>query len=178
MAYRIHLRSRLEKALPEIIKNISAVLMRPERAASAAGVPPRTFMRYLSRGKEVYAARMDWEEARDNAEAKGDKPPAKPEENVDEQLLGDLGRAVEEARDKGLAGRLARIAQGKAGWQGSGWLVERSVFREEYAPPNRLEVTGKDGGPVLAIQVRVENANDGRKVLGMPPLEVVEKPGK
>lgn len=48
-------------------------------------------------------------------------------------------------------------------------------FPEHYGK-SRLELTGANGGPVQTIQVRVDNANEGRAAMGLPPLEVVDKP--
>ena len=157
---------RIRSCLPAICKDISVACMPVHLAAQANGIPARSFERYWAKGQEVLDAREDPEVPLES-------------ETENQRLYADLAEQVRTAQARKVRARLSRIAQGLPGWQGSGWILERSPdTREMFSPPTRVELTGANGGPLQAIQVRVDNANEGREVLGLPPLEVVSKPAE
>jgi len=45
---------------------------------------------------------------------------------------------------------LARIETGKTGWQGAAWKLERK-WPENYAAPQRIQITGKGEGPLQVV---------------------------
>lgn len=184
---------RIRRALPGMVQDIKTVLLSIERAAVANGLPKRSAMRYKARGEAVLAAREDWEEAceallsewREAAHASVDagdalppEPvyPSPPTETEDEQLLADYALQINAAMQAGVKARLARIAQGQHGWQGSAWIMERCFgTREEYSPPMRVEHSGRDGNPFEVVVSQTDDRNKGRKKAGLPPLEVRKK---
>lgn len=136
---------RIARSLPAICQDIRVACLPVHLAAAANGIPSRTFERYWARGKEVLDQREDEETPR-------------PEETDDERVLARLALAVREAQATKVRARLARIAQGDAGWQGSAWILERSPdTRAMFSPPKRLELSGPGGGPV-EVQVTAEQA--------------------
>ena len=67
-------------------------------------------------------------------------------------------------------------------WQSAAWLLERR-FRDEYAPPARYEITGRDGQP-LTLNVISTFMYDGKlntsKLRGdvFPPDRSIEGPAQ
>jgi len=49
---------------------------------------------------------------------------------------------------------LAYIQSGFKNWQSKAWFLERR-FRDRWSAPSRVEVAGKDGGPILIKEVEV-----------------------
>lgn len=132
--------ARIKNLTPLICADISATLLPGKRAAWAHGLPGSTFEWYMGRGRKVH-------ERRQAAIIAGEDLP---EETPDEAVLCWFWEQVTEARSIGARARLARIAQGKAGWQGSAWILERCL-RDEFAPPTRHEISGPDGGPIQTV---------------------------
>lgn len=131
---------RICKLTPLICGDIAATLLPGKRAAWCHGLPGSTFEWYMGRGRKAYEARRE-------ALLAGREPP---DETPDEAILCWFWEQVTEARSLGARARLARIAQGKHGWQGSAWILERCL-RDEFAPPVRHEVSGPGGGPIQSV---------------------------
>jgi len=68
-------------------------------------------------------------------------------ENSTSGIYHDFWMDVMEADAMAEVSDLERIRAGEEGWQGSAWIRERRS-RERWGRP-QLEVTGKDGGPIV-----------------------------
>jgi len=156
-------RKRLLAAMPEILLAMSIPVGR-ETAAQAAGIPPRSFERYMARGR---AARATLEDAIDA----GQEPPTL---SSDDAFLLGIYEQVEAKRSKAIIANALEIRQGAPNWQARAWTLER-ISREQYAPPVRHELSGPGGGPLETLQVVVSARNECRTELGLPPLEIVQR---
>lgn len=62
----------------------------------------------------------------------------------------EFSEAVKKAEAERKAGLIIKIRKDSS-WQSAAWMLER-LYREDFAPPVRHEITGKDGEP-FTIQV-------------------------
>jgi hypothetical protein len=90
-----------------------------ETAAAHAGIGASTFYDWIKRGRD------------------GDQHYAEFVDQLDQAV------ATSEVRDLAIIARAA-----EEHWQAAAWRLERR-FPERYARNRRVEMTGKDGGPVL-----------------------------
>ncbi len=71
---------------------------------------------------------------------------------IDPELKVQFAEGLTRARAAGIKGHHTHIAvAGKTDWRASAWLLER-IEPDTYAK-NRLELTGKDGGPIELTDV-------------------------
>lgn len=99
--------------------------MTPDLACDLAGIAPSTFYLWMKQGKEDAEAGLDTEHFR-------------------------FSERIKKAIATALYKMLGKIKRGGEGWQGSAWVVERR-WRETYARPAQVELSGPGGG---AIQVQ------------------------
>lgn len=125
--------ARPHKFTPDVV---AAILQNVEAglsfkiAAEDAGVSYDTF--------------NDWKQGRFPRSSK-DNP-------VTAELKSQFSEGLTRARAAGIKGHHQHVAlAGKTEWRASAWLLER-IEPETYAR-NRLELTGKDGGPIELTDV-------------------------
>jgi hypothetical protein len=138
---------RPTKLTPEVEKKIRACVgmgMPFARSAMAAGVSYTAFKEWVARGKA------------------GEEPYA------------SFAAALKEAKADGEAMLLGRIvkAAGDDQWQAAAWILERR-HPESYGRRDRVEVTGKKGGPVQVDARKLSDEQLRRLAAGEPYAEVV-----
>jgi hypothetical protein len=99
-----------------------------DTAAQYAGIHPATLFRWLDRGRVAIESDDD---------------------NHPDKIYGEFCEAVEKTRAQSevRAVALIRKAAMEGTWQAAAWFLERS-HPHKWGRQQRLEVTGKNGGPV------------------------------
>lgn len=83
---------------------------------------------------------------------------------LDNWLKKDEGffNRIKRARNRGKAVLLNSIyGHGQKSWQASAWILER-MYREEFSLNQKVELTGKEGGPIT-FRVIYENRKESVK---------------
>lgn len=135
---------KIRAATEAVKKNV--VTLAPLRAVAwASGVAWQTFRRWLERGEKAHVSYQDILD--------GDTDIEGPiQENPDDAVLREFYETITETLARAEIGLTARIREGKQGWQGSAWILERRR-RDDYAPPSRVEVSGPSGSPISVMPV-------------------------
>lgn len=137
-----------------ITRNLASLCSRKD-AAWAEGVPERSLVRWMRRGRDTYEA---YELADDGAGPE-------PELTADDQICYDLFLAVEQSQAKAKVHAAARVNAGKGGWQGSARALEWSS--SDYARRERHEHSGPDGGPIQVKKTTEEALREVRRIYGL-----------
>lgn len=77
------------------------------------------------------------------------------EQGLDTEPYALFYKAVKAARGVAVERKLAAIDAGAKNWQGRAWILER-CFPREFAAISRLELSGRDGGPLQHEQAPLD----------------------
>ena len=86
-------------------------------------------------------------------------------------------RAVKKATAIRLVQRLQRIEEGKRGWQGTAWALER-LHREQFSPPKSTAAIEHSGGVGITVTAalagEIAAARAARAIQPAPPQPLAE----
>lgn len=135
--------------------------LKPESAIARAGRPPKHTPELIKKLAGCIATGLTDQQAADAVGISHD--------TLSEWRKADAGfsDAVKRATAERLIQRIERIERGEPGWQGTAWILERTM-REQFTPPTvkkQLDHSGQVDGTVTHVVTaeEMENLRVGRR---------------